>query len=229
LAVAAQLNYPVMNDPRPKLLAALLSNLNYEAGCNPVNISYLTGLGWKRQREIVHQYAQNDRRILPPTGIPIGNLQDGFGWLDHYGKELGALTFPADDDSLNPFPIYDRWGDSFNLKTEFVISNQARGLAYLAWLMARTPLKGQPWKSSTAQIVNLPATIRSNESVKLSLLAPHLKLTGARIDWEVEGHEPQSGSVFQFTPRKTGPCWIEAEAMLPDGRRIFAVTNVVVR
>src|SRR4029079_19173037 len=55
--------------PKPEFLDALISNLNYEGGCNPVNVSYVTGLGWKRQREIVHQYAQNDRRILPPGGI----------------------------------------------------------------------------------------------------------------------------------------------------------------
>jgi hypothetical protein len=81
LAVAYQLSYPSRNDPRPRMLEAILSNLNYEQGCNPVNINYLTGLGWKRQREIVDQYAQNDRRILPPTGIPVGNIQGGFGWL----------------------------------------------------------------------------------------------------------------------------------------------------
>ena len=57
LAVACQLDYPIMNDPRPKFLEAILGNLNYEAGCNPVNVCYLTGLGWKRQREIVDQYA----------------------------------------------------------------------------------------------------------------------------------------------------------------------------
>ena len=59
LAVACQLDYPILNDPRPKFLEAMLGNLNYEAGCNPVNVSYLTGLGWKRPREIVDQYAQN--------------------------------------------------------------------------------------------------------------------------------------------------------------------------
>ena len=35
-------------------MAALLENMNYEGGCNPVNVSYITGLGlWKRQRDIV--------------------------------------------------------------------------------------------------------------------------------------------------------------------------------
>src|SRR5262249_1567191 len=49
---------------------AVISNLNFEAGTNPVNMNYITGLGLRRQREIVHQYAQNDRRVLPPSGLP---------------------------------------------------------------------------------------------------------------------------------------------------------------
>jgi hypothetical protein len=32
-------------DPRPFVMDAILSNLNYEGGCNPVNVSYVTGLG----------------------------------------------------------------------------------------------------------------------------------------------------------------------------------------
>src|SRR5882724_11365448 len=96
LAVASQLEYPPKNDPRPKMLEALLTNLNYEQGCNPINVDYVTGLGWWRQREIVHQYSQNDRRILPPTGIRLGNIQGGFGWLDLYQKQLGQLSFPSD-------------------------------------------------------------------------------------------------------------------------------------
>ncbi len=229
LAVAYQLDYPIMNDPRPKLLAALVSNLNFEAGCNPVNVSYLTGLGWKRQREIVHQYAQNDRRVLPPSGIPIGNIQDGFGWMDIYGKELGALTFPPDDDTMLPYPFYDRWGDSFNLKTEFVISNQARGLAYTAWLMARTPLKTQQWKSVGAQINGLSAILPANKKVTAELIAPGLDLKPARIVWEANGGEPAFGVRFDFTPVQTGSFWLEAEAQLPDGRRVYGVTNLTVR
>jgi len=125
LAVASQLEYPPKNDPRPKMLEALLTNLNYEQGCNPINVDYVTGLGWWRQREIVHQYSQNDRRILPPTGIPLGNIQGGFGWLDLYQKQLGQLSFPSDGAQDLPYPVYDRWGDSFNLSQEFVIPNQA--------------------------------------------------------------------------------------------------------
>jgi hypothetical protein len=218
LAVGCALDHPVMNDPRPKYTGAILANLNFEGGCNPVNVCYLTGLGWKRQREIVHQYAQNDRRILPPSGIPLGNLQSGFGWLDFYGAELGALSFPWDGAKENPYPLYDRWGDSFNLQTEFVAVNQARALATAAWLMAQTPLKNQPWKSA-------PATIEFTQSrpSRIATLKTSLDLSQARIVWEAQDREPLFGNRMVLT---NAVSWIEAEAQLPDGRRVFGVTNL---
>jgi len=228
LAVAYQLHYPEMNDPRAKLLDALLSNLNYEQGCNPVNVTYLTGLGWKRQREIVDQYAENDRRVLPPTGIPLGNIQAGFGWLFLYQNELGNLSFPSDGAKDSPYPFYDRWGDSFNLSQEFITVNQARALGYLCWLMAQTPLKSQSWKCGLASISGLPPKARANHGLKVELTAPDLPLDHARIVWEAQDQQPAYGRSFEFTPAHSGSQWLEAEAQLADGRRVFAVTNIVV-
>src|ERR1044071_3247665 len=224
LAVAYQLEYPAKNDPRPSILEAILSNLNYEQGCNPINVDYLTGLGWRRQREIVHQYSQNDRRILPPDGIPLGNIQGGFGWLELYGKLLGQLSFPADDSHDAPYPFYDRWADSFNLSQEFVIPNQARALGYLAWLMAQTPLKNQPWTYGTAQFERLQGA-GEDKTITAKFSAPEFDLRLARIVWEAPGQEPAFGHSFSFHPARLGTTWLEAEAQLPDGRRLFAVTN----
>ena len=140
---------------------AILSNLNYEGGCNPVNVSYVTGLGWKRQREIVHQYAQNDRRVLPPGGIPLGNVQDGFAYVDTYKTELGALCYPSDGAAVGYTPFYDRWGDSFNVSTEFVNLDQARGLGSLAFVATLTPQKNQAWTSANGQV---SVAVRPDES-----------------------------------------------------------------
>jgi hypothetical protein len=222
LAAAYQLPYPSKRDPRPELLEALLGNLNYEAGCNPVNVTYLTGTGWKRQREIVHQFALNDHRTLPPTGIPIGNLQAGFGWNYVYEKVLDPLNFPADGAEDSPYPFYDRWGDGFNLSQEFVIVNQARALGYLAWLMARTSLKTQAWRSATAQIDGLPGDPAKPAALTLRLTSPGLDLSAARIVWETNDREPWLGQEYPFTPGPKGLEWVEAEAELPDGRRLFA-------
>ena len=229
LAVACQLDFPQMNDPRPKYVEAILGNLNYEAGCNPVNVTYLTGLGWKRQRDIVDQYAENDRRVLPPSGIPLGNIQSGFGWMELYGKELGALSFPADSDGKSPYPIYDRWGDSFNLSQEFVIPNQARALAYLSWMMGRSPARNQAWKAVAGQINGLPERPQSGQKINVTLSAPGVDLSRARIVWEARDQEPAFGKTFSFSPAHREPQWLEAEAQLPDGRRVFAVTNLVAK
>jgi hypothetical protein len=223
LAVAWQL------DPEAEFLDAMVSNLNYEAGCNPVNVVYLTGLGWKRQREIVHQYAQNDRRVLPPSGIPLGNIQGGFQFLHHYGRELGTLSFPPDGAEDHPYPFYDRWGDSFNVTTEFVVVNQARGLGTLAFLMAQTAVKDQRWRAAPPlRIEGLPVESPKGQTVRASLRATELDLGKARIVWETRGHEPVLGESIQFAPSSPGEQWVEVEVYWPDGRRAFGAARFLV-
>lgn len=216
LAVAYQLH------PDPEFFQSLISNINFEGGTNPNNMTFLTGLGWRRQCEIVHQYAQNDRRRLPPSGIPLGSLQQGFASLPLYGEELRTLSFPPDDDEENPYPLYDRWGDAFNVTTEFTVVTLARGLATLAFLMARTPLKDQPWQCVPARIVGLPEQVAAGTSLTVRLDVNRLPLDDALLIWEAKGQSPALGHQFTFTPQKPGDAWVEVEAQWPDGRRAFA-------
>lgn len=204
------------------VLDAIISNLNYEAGNNPVNVTYVTGLGWRRQREIVHQYAQNDYRVLPPTGLIQGNIQSGFAWLHHYGKDLGAFAFPPDGAETAPYPFYDRWGDSFNTSAECVVMDQARSLATAVFLMTKTPVAKQLWKPIPATIVGLPKATAAGEAVTAELKADGIDLAGAQIVWEARDHEPMMGARSTIVPKNVGEQWIEAEAVLPDGRRVFA-------
>jgi Glycosyl hydrolase family 9/Cellulase N-terminal ig-like domain len=214
-------------DPRPEYIDVILKNFNYEMGCNPVNVSYLTGVGWRRQREIVHQYAQNDFRTLPPSGIPLGNIQQGSYWVETYKSELAEVTFPADSANSAPYPMYDRWADAFNVMTEFVVSRQsAKMVATASWLMAMTHLKTQAWNSATAQITGIPSQNPVDQPVTARLSVRGLDLSKARIVWEALGQEPQIGSTFSFTPANIGNNWVEVEAQLPDGRRVVAVTNM---
>ena len=214
--------------PSPEWMETAIGNLNYEAGANPNNVVFLTGLGSRRQREIVHQYAQNDRRVLPPSGIPLGSVQGGFAYMDHYKKDLGALTFPFDGDADSPYPFYDRWGDSFNTTTEFTVGPQGRGLAAMAWLMGQTKLKAQPWRSAAARIEGVPARVVVGQSFEVSLAAEGLDSTKALVVWEARDQEPFLGAKRTFTPTRAGPFWIEVEAQWPDGRRAFAVRELSV-
>jgi hypothetical protein len=211
---------------RADYLDAMLANVNYEGGCNPVNASYVTGLGWKRQREIVHQYSWNDRRTMPLTGIPIASIQQGFVYTGTYGTQLASLTYPSDDANTALYPFYDRWGDTFNVTTEFVVTDQARGLGTVAFLAGLTSLKSQAWKPAAGQITGVGTQVAAGTPVTATLQVPGMDLGGARILWEAKGQEPIYGDTFTFTPSASGANWVEAEVQWPDGRRVFAMSDV---
>lgn len=210
--------------PSASYIDAVVSNLNYEGGCNPINVPYITGIGWQRWRDIVHQYAQNDYQVLPPSGIPLGNVQGGFAYLENYKLELGQLCYPPDGASVAPYPFYDRWGDSFNTTTEFVVMDQSRALATLAFLFARSGYSA-PTIHPNSTISGLPASTPAGESVTATFNVPGVDLTGARIVWEARDQQPSIGSTFTFAAKNPGVQWVELEAMLPDGTRIFCKTN----
>ncbi len=219
MAVAYQLN------AKSDYLTATIANMNYEGGCNPANVCYLTGLGWKRQRDIVSQYALNDRRKSPPSGEPVGNIQTTFSSLWTYpNNQLVALTYPQDS-GANQYPFYDRWGDSWNVTAEFVILNQARSLGTVAFLAAQTSLKTQAWKAVPGTIT--ATTVDPTQgTMQFTLTAPGVDLSTAKIVWETRDADPtMTTGTYTFTPLINGDQWIEAEATLPDGRRVFAATD----
>ncbi|MGH7970278.1 MAG: hypothetical protein ACREIC_16270, partial [Limisphaerales bacterium] len=179
--------------------------------------------GWKRTRDIVIDWALNDNRVLPPSGIPVGNIQGSFGYLWNYGPELEELCFPSDSATVAPYPFYDRWGDSWNVTTEMVVLNQARSLGTLGFLAAQGPYASQAWRAPANATLNLPTTVAQvGSNLNVTMTAPGLDLTGARITWEARDQQPAFGQSFTFAPHNNGPQWVEAEAQFPDGRRVFA-------
>jgi hypothetical protein len=202
---------------------AIVSNLDFELGANPNNMTFVTGLGRRRQFEIVHQWARNDHFALPMSGLPLGSLQDGLPWIPPYEGALGQFSFPSDGDGAEPYGIYDRWSDTFNTATEFVNVQQARSLAVCAAYMARTVKARQPWKAAPLQIVGLPRVLRAGDPVELSLKVsdPKLVLDEAFVVWETRGRQPVTGSALRLVPEASGTQWISVEAQWTDGRRAF--------
>jgi hypothetical protein len=211
-------------------LDAILMNVNFEGGCNPINQTYVTGLGWKRQREIVDQYSENDWHTLPKDGVPISNIQQGFVWTFTYGYEMTPLCYPADGAQTAPYPMYDRWCDFFNVTTEGSTTDYARNFAVTAWLAAQTSLTNQPWRFTNASIA-VPTTKKlPGQPLTVTLNVADTNLANARITWEALDQDPAfSGTSFTFSPGlNEGPCWVEAEVQWPDGRRAFATNSVMV-
>ncbi len=227
MAVAYQLNADT------NYLNAIIQNLNFELGCNPINMTFITGMGWKRQHGIVSQYENNNRRALPPSGIPTGNLQTGFMYLSNYalasgGNELSSLSYPTDGNTGLIYPLYDRWGDSWNVTTEMVDVNQARSLANMAFLFSQTSLSTQAWRTASPQITGIPNQVATNQTYTATAQVPGLDLSQANIVWETAGQQPAYGGTFNLIPSVLGPSWIEAEVQLPDGRRVSAESDFTV-
>ncbi len=218
-------------DPKPAYVEALVGAMNYEGGCNPVNVTYLTGLGSRRQREIVDQYAQNDRRVLPPSGIPIGNIQAAFEFLPSYGFALRDASYPGDNAASGPYPFYDRWSDAYNVTTEFISVNQARALLVASFLAGRSPAAARPWNHASARIVAPQGTgvLRAAATLRLDVQGEDLSL--ARVVWEApRARGRPSGPPTAWTrkaaapsgsrPRPSGPT-AAARSRRPRSRRTF--------
>jgi hypothetical protein len=223
LAVAAQVD----TTNAQAYATAVEENLSFEGGANPVNISFLEGLGWQRPRELVSQFFQNDRHRLPPTGIDRGNVDTGFGYVDLYGSELEELTFPSDGAATTSYAFYDRFAHEYNTSTEADTVNEGWGFVAAAWLAGQTAAASAPWTAEQGTIVLSTSTVPVGGTVIASFVPADggVALGDARVTWEAQDQEPWMGSTsWTFTPPLPGPKWVDAEAMLADGRRVVAAT-----
>ena len=138
------------------------------------------------------------------------------------------MTFPPDGAKINAYPLYDRWGETFNTKTEAVVVDQARSLATVAFLMAKTSLTNPRWHYANARITGVPDTVAVHETVRFTLEAEGMDTRQARITWEAADAEPVVRQSFDFKSVHAGKSWVEAEAVWPDGRRVSAVKEILV-
>ncbi len=208
--------------PDPSFVDALVGAMNYEGGTNPKNAVYLTGLGLKREHNQVSQFAVNSRRVLPPSGIPQGQVTAAFEYLPSYGAELSELSYPTDSGKNATYPYYDRWSDVYNVTQEFITVNQARSFMASALLASLTSSETGAWTAPAATITVPSSVAPLNSPSTLSVQVPGMDLTGARIVWEGRDQQPAFGSTYTVAPVNNGKQWAEAEIEWPDGRRAFA-------
>jgi hypothetical protein len=109
--------------------------------------------------------------------------------------------------------------------TEAVTAQQARSLAVMAWLMARTPLATQTWQAATGQITYLSDSLPLGLTNTAQLSVPNLDPAQAQIVWEGRDPEPFLGATFALKAAFLGPQWVEAEVLWPDGRRVFVAST----
>lgn len=84
----------------------------------------------------------------------------------------------------------------------------------------------QSWNSQPALIVLSTNIVAIGSSATCYMTnTGGISLATAQIMWEAVGQSPSIGLTRTLTPTNAGSIRVEAEAVLPDGRRLFARTN----
>jgi len=91
--------------------------MNYTLGANPLNKSFITGIGTNRVLSLVDQKSLYDSREQPVIGIPVAPISSDFSWNSLYNKDLYSFTFPTD----RSFPLLEKYYDGWNVNGEFTI------------------------------------------------------------------------------------------------------------
>jgi hypothetical protein len=222
-------------EPAFDLLVALLKNptvaafqnqlpeaMYYAAGANPLNQSFVTGLGDRRYENLVSQW--NTERFvenglwnytLPPSGLIHGNFVTSYGYYGNYGNDPKYLAWPGLDNDSQGLPLYERNCDVNNTENEMINPQLCKALAVASYYLGQTSLTNQPWTPSG---LGISQTVNSN-SITLQATVTNVDTTEASIVWDTFGQPLDSGPVHTFSPQQTGYQWSDVEVVLPDGRR----------
>lgn len=185
------MGYAVEKDA--KYLQCAFDNLSYEYGANAFGYFLQTGLGSKRNIEVVSDYANSDEIIEPIPGIPLGIGSAGFYYLSQYDKKLNEGTYPQDS-----WPLMNRWYDGFNVTTEFTMGPMMRETITAAFFADLGKTKtARPTVKIKANTLAGPAPLKVQFSIETNL--PAGKVRQVFWDFGDETFSIQSSPEHQFT------------------------------
>jgi hypothetical protein len=140
-------------DRDQRYLQCALDNLAYTFGANPHGYFLQTGLGHKRNIEVVDQESGYDGIIEPVPGLPLGIGSNGFYWIALYERRPAEGQHPAE------WPLLNRWYDGFNVSTEFTMGPMARETIVAAFF-SEEPQGQRPAVKIQADQLAGPAPLR---------------------------------------------------------------------
>ncbi len=119
-------------------------------------------------------------------------------------------------------------GSSPRMTTEAVTWNLTAGFATVAALAAQTQDAAGAFVPAGGDLAAPASGNAVGKPITATLDGKGVDLTRARVTWEARDQEPViGGTSFTFTPKHGGPQWVDAEALLPDGRRVVATLEAL--
>jgi hypothetical protein len=120
--------YALTNDGR--YWDAALLNLNTQLGANPLNLSFITGIGTRAPQDPLHKPSMYDGIEAPVPGIPVfgpmARLHNNNPY--HVVIQDDTHAFPQAHTEYDPYPILRRYVDTNEIVpySEFTIVEMAR-------------------------------------------------------------------------------------------------------
>ena len=142
-----------------KFLEIALGQIHYTLGANPLNKTFITGLGYNRLHEIVDQKSLYDGLEEPVIGIPVAPVVTGYSYFKQYGRDMHTLTYPIGkpDTSVKDwkkikwtvYGILEMPYDGWNIKGEMTIEKLGTMLCCLAIV---TPVSDKQFKTPVFEL-----------------------------------------------------------------------------
>lgn len=206
---------------RKRFEEAALFNADQELGNSADDVSGITGTGFKRVVDHVHQLSRFDGITEPVPGIPMGFHPSGYNMGNSARELMSSYT-------RGGLPIAYRYVDCWWVEQEFMcpqLADYAVVYAYLSDTAAQKPRK--PSLSITgngqARTVTGPAPFR------VTLAASAKGANGKRVCeyyWDLDNEEFSSDASFAYTFTKPGMYRVCCSATDEDGWMSYEYLDV---
>ncbi len=133
-------------------LSLLIDQVNYTYGANPLNRSFVTGLGYKRILEIADQESNIDDNLPLVFGLPVGHGSNGWHGSNQYYGEVRNYYPALDSDPWGAKQytgLFEIYHDGYNIRDEFTIT-ELINMAIIQALL--TPVTSETNKFPTFEI-----------------------------------------------------------------------------
>ncbi|MCP4176800.1 MAG: hypothetical protein GY756_03460 [bacterium] len=185
---------------KQKFLETALDQIHYTLGSNPMNKTFITGMGYNRFHEIVDQKSIYDNIEQPVSGLPVSPVTTEYTYLHKYNINFNKLTYPAskfdtkikewDKKKWNVYGILELPYDGWNIKGEMTIEKLGSMLSCMAIL---TPLKNKKTKRPEFSIQILK---QENNVVKIKVNFIHKINDNFYMLWFINGFPVSSNPDF---------------------------------
>lgn len=173
-----------------KYMDVAIDQIHYTLGANPLDKSFITGLGYNRLHDIVDQKSLYDKIEEPISGMPVSPVVTGYTFSPIYGYEEQSLTYPISKPNTSEsnwqekdwtvYGILELPYDGWNVKGEMTIEKLGAMICALATV---TPVTDKQYKRPE---FTLTLSFEGKE-IKPKIVFKEKKPENYRIMWFLNG------------------------------------------